>query len=47
MRLRPVPSLSYSDLSDHIKERQNGIFCLNFLIKLTEFEIWDFVSYQK
>ncbi len=25
MRLRRVSSLSYSDLSDHIKERQNGI----------------------
>ncbi len=26
--LRRVPSLSYSDLSDHIKERQYGIYCL-------------------
>ncbi len=47
MRLRRVSSLSYSDLLDHIKERQNGIYCLNFLIELTEFEIGYFVSYQK
>ncbi len=38
MRLRRVPSLSYSDLSDHIKLRQNSIYCLNVLIKLT---IWN------
>ncbi len=29
MRLRGIASLSYSDLSDHIKERQNGIECPN------------------
>ncbi len=39
MRLRGIASISYSDLSDHIKERQNGIYCLNVLIELTEFEI--------
>ncbi len=29
------------------KERQNDVHGLNFVIKLTEFESWDFVSYKK
>jgi len=28
----------YSDLSRHIKDLQNSIYCLDFIIKLTEFE---------
>jgi len=35
--------INYSDPSRHIYECQNGIYCL----KLTEFEIWGLVSYQK
>lgn len=36
----------YSDLSLHIKQHQNGIYCLNIVIIWTEFEIWDLVLYQ-
>ncbi len=37
----------YSDLSLHIKKRQNCIYCLNIVILWTESEIWDFLSCQK
>ncbi len=36
----------YSDLSLHIKQRQNSIYCLNTAIQWTGFEIWDFVSWS-
>ncbi len=31
----PLELRHYSDLSRHIKEPQNGIYCLNFLKKVT------------
>ncbi len=42
----PLELKHYSDLSRHIKEAQNGIYCLNFFKKITTFESLDFVSYQ-
>ncbi len=44
---RSLKWCAYSNLSRHIKERQNGIYCLNFLKKIALFERWDLVSYPK
>ncbi len=34
----PLELRKYSDLSRHIKEPQNGIYCLNFFKKKLQFE---------